>query len=82
MKVVLGRTSALATILVAGALSSHACGQQAQAGGQATQPVTQITKFSANAELVGEHVQHTDFDPKLCWGDYEAGGGRRGPSAC
>ena len=44
--------------------------------------VTTLRTPSGVAELVGENVQRTDFDPKLCWGDYQAGGGRRGPFPC
>jgi hypothetical protein len=47
-----------------------------------TVTVTIRPTSSGVAELVGEHVQRTDFDPKLCWGDYDAGGGRRGPFPC
>ena len=44
--------------------------------------VTTLRTPSADAELVGENVQRTDSHPKLCWGDYQAGGGRRGPFPC
>jgi hypothetical protein len=47
-----------------------------------TMTMTTLRTPSGVAELVGENVQRTDFDPELCWGDYQAGGGRRGPFPC